>query len=258
MDHNGAFDSMIAFLGSIAAASVLGSWHCAAMCGGLSTIASGGAARPQRAAQLSYQAGRLVAYAVLGSAAGALGSAANVAGSAVGFADIATVVAASFMIVWGLAQLLPLWARRRGSASLNPPRFRWLSDAFSRALYRISQHPPVLRGALMGVATGVLPCGFLYAFVVLSAGTGSFAGGALTMAAFWLGTVPALLGFGVFARKLGSSVSRKLPAFGALVLVVLGLGSLFVRASGAPPANDPEHGPNCPMHPHKVTVQVSP
>ncbi|MBE7450024.1 MAG: sulfite exporter TauE/SafE family protein [Kofleriaceae bacterium] len=41
------------------------------------------------------------------------------------------------------------------------------------------------RAALLGLLSAALPCGWLWAFVVVAAGTGSPVGGALVMTAFW-------------------------------------------------------------------------
>ena len=54
----------------------------------------------------------------------------------------------------------------------------------------VRERPPVARALLLGLFSTLLPCGWLYAFAVLAAGTGGPWTGMLVMAAFWAGTVP--------------------------------------------------------------------
>jgi uncharacterized protein len=58
-----------------------------------------------------------------------------------------------------------------------------------------SSHGPAARYAL-GVVLGFLPCGLLYGALAAAAGTASVREGALAMAAFAVGTVPALIAVG--------------------------------------------------------------
>ena len=58
-----------------------------------------------------------------------------------------------------------------------------------------SSHRPAARYAL-GVVLGFLPCGLLYGALAAAGGTASGRDGALAMAAFALGTVPALMAVG--------------------------------------------------------------
>ena len=61
---------------------------------------------------------------------------------------------------------------------------------------------PLPRSLGIGLLTAFLPCGWLYLFAAYAAGTGSPARGAMVMAAFWLGGVPALLLAGLGGRRL--------------------------------------------------------
>ena len=75
---------MIALIGAIFLASVLGSFHCAGMCGAFLAVASGapgGRAKRQVLLQGAYHAGRLVSYTALGAAAGAAGGLVDLGGT---------------------------------------------------------------------------------------------------------------------------------------------------------------------------------
>jgi uncharacterized protein len=208
----------------IAAASLVGSLHCAGMCGGF-VAAYAGADRSggwRRApAHVAYHAGRLVAYATLGAAAGSLGAALDLAGHATGVGRIAALLAGSVMVLWAVAVLLERFGIGRRSLA-PPPRLVALLASFARK-------PPLARAALLGLSSALLPCGWLYAFVVAAAGTGEAFGGALVMAAFWSGTLPILLGLGAFVQALGPGLRRHAPLLSALALLVIGLYAVVGR-----------------------------
>ena len=69
---------MTALIATVLGASLLGSAHCAGMCGGFVAFYAGGAAslrgRAAWSCHLAYNGGRLAAYATLGGAAGLLGA----------------------------------------------------------------------------------------------------------------------------------------------------------------------------------------
>ncbi len=221
---------------SVLAASLLGSLHCAGMCGGLVAFYAGSeraggpeGARGSLLPHAAYNLGRLVTYAAVGVLAGALGGVANVAGVSLGVGRVAGVLAGVLMLGWGAWQLL-------ASCGVKLPRERLLarlpvalSARLSRVLDRASNRPPVLRALTLGLATPLLPCGWLYAFAVASAGTGSAWFGGLVMVAFWSGTVPVMLGLGVGIQRLSNRIRRHIPMLSAVVLILLGTASVFGR-----------------------------
>ena len=58
--------------------------------------------------------------------------------------------------------------------------------------------------------------------------------GMLVMALFWLGTVPALIAVGLGAQRVFGPLRRKLPALGALTVMLMGLLALSGRLTMAP------------------------
>ncbi|MHB1861553.1 MAG: sulfite exporter TauE/SafE family protein [Gemmatimonadaceae bacterium] len=236
----------------VLAASLVGSIHCAAMCGGFVCVYAG-ASTPRGLhnlrAHVAYNGGRLVSYVALGIAAGAIGARVDDLGRFAGFGRGAAVLAGTLMVAWALGiiaasfgvrvpgTLAPAWATRRLGAALNAIRPR----------------PPVARAAATGLLTTLLPCGWLYTFVVTAGGTGSPLAGAGVMFAFWLGTVPVLLSLGLGAQRLLGPVARRLPLASAALVLVLGLLSIAGRvhppamhmrvggASGTPMAMDQAH-----------------
>jgi sulfite exporter TauE/SafE len=207
---------MTALLFTIALSSLAGSVHCVAMCGPLVGL-HGGTLR----LALAHSAGRLATYAMLGGLAGLAGRAVDLAGNLAAVQRVATIVSGGVIVGWGLYQL---------AVALGYARDPKLSGKlFTSSLVQIGKRRPLARAWLVGVLTGLLPCGWLWAFVVSAAGTGSPLLGAAVMAMFWLGTVPAMTGVLV----LGGWLKRRLPIVTAGVLVMLGIATLATRWTDA-------------------------
>jgi sulfite exporter TauE/SafE len=210
---------MIAMLPAIALGSLLGSIHCVAMCGPL--VGLHGGARTIRLA-LVHALGRLTTYALLGTLAGLVGRAIDLAGDLGTVQRAASLVAGAVVVGWGLYQLAIARGWRRPASAPG-------TTAFTSGLVRIRTRRAVARTWLVGVLTGFLPCGWLWAFVVVAAGTGSALGGLLVMTVFWLGTVPAMTGVLAFGGPVIDWLRRRLPAVTAVAMIVLGLGTLAMR-----------------------------
>lgn len=218
-------------LAAVVAASVLGSLHCAGMCGGLVLFAVGsdGHLRKRAGLHAAYHGTRGVSYTLLGLAAGAIGAAADVSAALAGDLSLAALLAGGAMIVVGgiaLAQNIGLAVPR---ARLPRP-LRRVTEAAHRGAFAL---PPLHRAAAIGGLTPLLPCGWLYMFVVLAAGTGHPATGALVMAAFWLGTLPLMGALGVGAQVITGPIRRRLPALTPLIAISLGLLTVINRATVA-------------------------
>lgn len=240
----------------VVSAGVLGSAHCVGMCGGLIAVASDGTAstRERLQAQLGYQAARLLSYVTLGAIAGGLGRALDLAGQAAGLGQAAAVVAGVAMTLWGLAAMLDAVGTR-----LRLPQLRLMPAFVTQFLGRARQRSPRARALLLGGASALLPCGFLYAFALAGAATGSPLGGALVMAALWLGNLPALLGFGLLLSGALSRLKRHIPLLSAATVFCLGVLTLnsrlhlpaFAASSlqARPAASDVLPSPrDCPCH----------
>jgi sulfite exporter TauE/SafE len=204
---------MIELLPAIAASSLLGSLHCVAMCGPL--IGLGGTRTVRLAAM--HALGRLVTYTALGAGAGLVGRAIDLAGMLGTVQRAATLVAGLAIVAWGIHALV------RGMAA--PGR----GTLFRAGLVQLRSKRAAARAWLVGVLTGLLPCGWLWAFVVTAGGTGDPWSGAAVMAVFWLGTVPAMVGVLGFAGPAIDRLRAKIPAITAIVLIALGLGTLALR-----------------------------
>jgi sulfite exporter TauE/SafE len=215
---------------SVLIASLLGSLHCVGMCGGFVAFYAGGDASQKGQAwkgHTAYNGGRLVGYVLLGVLVGSAGAALNLVGNIAGFQRSAAVIAGVMMVVWGIASLV--WQRRTlGWQPKLPVRWQqWLTKIHRSFM----QRPPTSRALMLGLMSGLLPCGWLYAFVLTAAATGSPFWGGMVMASFWMGTVPALLGLGVGIRWLGQRLRAYLPTLSAVSVLLIGLVTLWSRAT---------------------------
>ncbi len=155
-----------------------GSWHCAAMCGGLAW------SRPW-----PYVVGRLLGYALVGAALGWGGVwATQFVGS-----RLLLAVSGCLLLAAALAPKGPLKARNGFSvtAFLWTELAPWLRTPGTRSRFGL------------GLATALFPCGLLYAAWLQAANQGSPLAGMLSMMAFWAGSLPGLLAPGWLGRKLG-------------------------------------------------------
>jgi uncharacterized protein len=257
-----------AALGSAAgilAASLFGSIHCAAMCGGFACFYTGAApGAPSHGATLlrahaTYNAGRLVSYLLLGGIAGAAGGALSELSALAGVARGATVVAGLLMIGWAISTI----AAQRGVRLSSlvrwhaAPRPRTAAGASSRSpspaapiawqrfmggvLHSIRNQPAAVRAGITGLATTLLPCGWLYVFVAAAGGTGSAMSGMTLMFVFWLGTVPALLAVGAGAGRLLLPLRQRFPTLGAITILLMGVLAVSGRLLLSPVASPHAH-----------------
>ena len=163
-----------------------------------------------RSGVLLWHLGRLTTYAVLGALAGAFGS----------------VIPGPRWVPAALSAALLLWFAA-SLAGLTPGRTIPF-PALARAGAWLARQDGLVWRYLFGLATGVLPCGLVYAALSMAVASAAPAAGAAAMAAFGLGTVPALA---VLAEAVQGLARRGIWVRRALALLVLvaGLGSLGMR-----------------------------
>jgi sulfite exporter TauE/SafE len=203
-------------------AGLAGSGHCLAMCGGIAGALAMRDNGPQASPAsrlllaLAYNVARVASYTVAGALAGLLGGAllqsVNIAPLSIAFRVLAgaIMIAAAGRLLFGWRLLEPLEAA--GSTL-----WRRVMPGAGRSARR-----PGVAGALgLGLAWGWLPCGLSYSMLLLAATTASAASGALVMAAFGVGTLPAMVtatvAFERAARALASRASLRTVA-GALLV----------------------------------------
>ena len=236
---------MIALIATVFVASLVGSLHCAGMCGAFVAFAAPGSKNGRLL--VAYNLGRLVTYTILGAVAGAIGAAVDLSGSLVGISRAAAIGAGAIMVVFGLAALL----RQMGVkiAHAQAPGSARLKQVLMAGHRRAMALTPLRRAAVIGLLTTLLPCGWLYAFAATAAGTASPLLGALTMAVFWFGTLPMLVALGAGLGKLTGALAPRLPLVTSLVIVAVGLGTIVARVNSGAACHDAAKG-CCITHDH--------
>lgn len=226
-------------LAAVVVASLLGSLHCAGMCGPLVAFAMGdsrGQSRAERTAMhAAYHGGRLLTYAAVGMLAGLAGAAIDLGAARLGIQRAACVLAVVMMIGAGAIAVLRYGGVRLPRWRLPGP-LRGLIASGQRAALALR---PLPRSLTVGLLTPLLPCGWLYLFALVAAGTGSAALGILVMVAFWLGTLPVLLSVGVGVQLLAGMLGRRIPLVTAIAIALLGMTTVLMRARLPLEASEP-------------------
>lgn len=220
---------MVSYL-VIFAAGFAGSFHCVGMCGGFACLlgrdAHGGRATVLR--HLLYNSGRLTTYCFLGVIAGAVGQAictsqGNTVSLLSGRLDLGqrllAVVAGLLMVVMALQffGLLPRLHRRADGFG---------AGTLAASLRGLLTAPGFAAPLALGVFNGFLPCPLVYAFTAQAASTAAALPGVLTMAAFGLGTFPAMLVMGGLGRMLTPAWRQRGVQLAGACILLLGLITL--------------------------------
>lgn len=213
---------------TIVAASLLGSTHCAGMCGPfLLLLGSGGSSPGQTKRVVAYHFGRLTTYLLLGALAGGLGQTLNNAGWLTDTQRGAAFLAAAAMFLSAAILLL----RQLGVPLQHlPVPQRWVKAIYA-GFRRAATWPEELRAWWIGALTTWIPCGWLYAFVIVAAGTGHVLSGMAIMVAFWVGTVPLLSLIGASAGQVSHRWRVATPWIAIASCLLLGWMSLAHRST---------------------------
>ncbi len=229
----------------------VGSTHCIAMCGGVVTVLSGGLVQLGRKPSdveahatiaLALNAGRILSYSLAGAMVGGFGALlAKI--PALHSAELGLRLCAGLLML-GL-YLAGGWARFASIERLGLPLWRGVEPVARRFLPARS-----LRGAfVLGGLWGFMPCGLVYTALALSLGNTSAFGGAMTMGAFGLGTLPTLLTLGVFAsRFVGVGVTRVTWVRRLAGAVVIGFGLFHASSALAAMLAPAGAGNTCGAH----------
>ncbi|QXE91078.1 sulfite exporter TauE/SafE family protein [Geomonas subterranea] len=205
-------------------AGLAGSFHCIGMCGGIVAAISlkdkEGALGARLKSQLFYNTGRIATYTLLGALAGLIGSSLNLMAMKMVFRWF--MVGANLMVIMvGLSSALGLSVLNLSTLEGSGARF--LAAPVRRALAA----PSPLASLPLGLVLGLLPCGLVYAPLLIAAGTGSPATGAATMAAMGLGTVPVMLGFGTASSAISGALRNAMLRTAGIAIALMGVAGLW-------------------------------
>lgn len=193
----------------------LGSAHCVGMCGPLALSLPGADRLPARFLldRGLYNLGRVFTYTGLGGVVGLVGQAVRLTG----YQQMLSIGVGTLMV---LVATVP-WVHRFATR---------LEQAPSTMLGRITTSMSTLyasggMGAMLviGLLNGLLPCGFVYAALGTALTAGSLGESMTFMAAFGVGTGPAMLGVSLLGRLASTTWRERLQRFAPVGLAIVGV-----------------------------------
>ncbi|OSQ40290.1 sulfite exporter TauE/SafE family protein [Thalassospira mesophila] len=228
--------------------------HCVGMCGPF--VVSQVTARMEKmplekmsefrrltgAALFPYHFGRLTTYIFLGVLAGSFADSITALAKVWWIGPVLLLCAALFFLVYGISGLVPhlgavlpagTGGKSRAASGSVSLRARgglgqWWHRHVAAHLSPFFNAPFGLRGYILGILLGFIPCGLIYGALVLAAAGGSALSGGMVMATFGLGTVPMLFATGWVGqyatrkfRGVMAPVGRGLMVANAVVLALL-------------------------------------
>lgn len=181
-----------ASLGMLFTIGVLTGAHCIGMCGGIMLTQNNA---------LMYNGTRLISYTIVGAVFGAIGT---IISYDIEFKSMLFTMCGLLVVIIGLM----MW---------GVPFLRRISPGLSKPC-RFKGGP-----AIVGLLTGLMPCGALTAMWMFAASSGSWRSGAASMFAFGLGTCVLMIIFGMFGKFIPKKYNKYISRISTILIVTLGL-----------------------------------
>ncbi|OGJ20262.1 hypothetical protein A3K73_08325 [Candidatus Pacearchaeota archaeon RBG_13_36_9] len=195
---------------------ILTGFHCIAMCGGFVVSYTAKNAMNEHKSykqHFAYGGAKVISYTIFGGIFGLIG---GIFVFSIGLRAGVAIFAGIFMIFYALSIFGIKFFRK---FQINPKfltAFTMKASAEAKGTYK----RPIITGLLNGL---FIACGPLQAMYLYAAGTGSFTNGATALAAFGLGTLPVMIGFGTFASVISHKTTRRILKISAVIVLILGL-----------------------------------
>lgn len=196
---------------------LLGSIHCAGMCGPILLAINQG--KQSWKNDFLHHSGRILTYAVFGAIAGALGNTFTIMGWQQWFS-----IGLGILLISSV--LLTLVGRKFKTIEIVVSK---LAIRFSGWIHQAGLNKTQMR-FLTGVANGILPCGLVYLAVAGAANTFTPWDGALFMMAFGAGTLPVLLTVSRLGNHLSANFRTKARKLIPITVFLMGI-LLIARGS---------------------------
>ena|SRR3989338_1364429 len=162
-----------------------------------------------------FNIGRIVSYTLLGGLLGAVGSIFKISPKASGFI---TIFVSIIMLSLGF-QILNIFSFTN-RLKIKMPKL------VVHKIHNLSVSNSKSAPFFFGSSTFFLPCGFTQALQLYVLSTGSFLVGSLSMFAFSLGTLPALLSTGYLTSYSQGTFKRYFTKFVAVLIIILGFTNM--------------------------------
>jgi uncharacterized protein len=197
---------------------LMGSFHCAGMCGPIAiALPLHGNRLPQKIyGGLLYNLGRTLTYGAMGAVFGLLGQGVKM----IGFQQKVSIIMGGLMIV---SVFFP--ALFRNQYSVEKSWVKWVGNLKSAIgkMFTIRSFSSLF---FIGLLNGLLPCGLVYVALAGAIGTGELVYGTLYMLMFGLGTIPMMFAIAIAGNVLSAAARRKINRLMPVLVVIVGV--LFV------------------------------
>jgi len=226
---------MIQWLMAVLTASLLGSLHCVGMCGPFVLIATASDGSKDTGSKslplVCYHAGRLTTYLLLGLLIGSIATASDGLAGRWNISHAVSILVGTTLLGLGIFKFWRLMNPLRAMEVSHSKFFSFWHSMIVKVRQRVRTKNRSANAYVWGVLSTWLPCGWLYVFALASATAGSLVASMMTMAAFWLGTLPSLSIIawgGTWFRKLNPVAMQWLSAG---LLIGFGAWTVTARAS---------------------------
>ncbi|WP_413561580.1 sulfite exporter TauE/SafE family protein [Bdellovibrio sp. HCB209] len=196
----------------ILSTSFLGSWHCAAMCSPIACLMG------ERKSLFSYHMGRLIAYVSLGVLAGGIGQ--FLLDSQYAWLRTASAVLFALLLFSMGFRLINPRLGAKFTPKVDPHGLIKVFRQFRK--FHLNQS-----GLMVGLLTGLLPCGWLYTYVTAAVALQSPIMGGALMFLFWVGGLPALAILPSMIQKGLQQIPLRQQRIAGSILVIASVYSLW-------------------------------
>lgn len=194
---------------------LMGSFHCAGMCGPIAiALPLHGNSIPQKIfGGALYNLGRTLTYGIMGAIFGLLGQGVQM----IGFQQKVSVIMGAIMII---SVFFPALFRNQYRMDKSLFSFVGKLKKSLAQLFSVRSYSSLF---FIGLLNGLLPCGLVYMAIAGAIGTGEVLLGSLYMIMFGLGTIPMLLSISLAGNILNAAARRKINRLIPVLVVVVGI-----------------------------------
>jgi len=194
-------------------AGLLVGFHCISMCGGfVVSYTAKNALKGHKSFKqhLVYGGSKVASYAIIGGIFGLIGGVIAFSTKLRGFVAI---FAGVFMLFYALSMFGFKFFRK---FQIHPKFLTKIAIKEQKGFYK----GPFFTGLLNGL---FIACGPLQALYLYAAGTGNFFSGMTSLAAFGLGTLPIMFGFGSLTTVISHKTTARILKISAVIVLILGV-----------------------------------
>ncbi|OWY21325.1 sulfite exporter TauE/SafE family protein [Sphingobacteriales bacterium UPWRP_1] len=197
---------------------LLGSFHCVGMCGpiALALPYRGNSYWVSALNVLLYNVGRAITYSLLGALLG-------LAGKGVALSGYQQALSVAIGVLLLLMALLSVNFESRVQQIGVVKHF---TGRVKKMLAKLLQSNGSLTMLGIGILNGFLPCGFVYLGLAGALTTSGILHGALFMALFGLGTIPAMMSVSLLGNVISLNLRKKIQQ--ALPVLLVFFAALFI------------------------------